>query len=240
MANLVSRFQTAGSDLLKLLYPECCLACSEVLSKGEEQICLACQRKLPVTGFHENFQSHRLYEQMSLFFPFTHIQAYLFFNKKSGVQRLLHGLKYYGKGEIGELLGRWHGAELAEKKLNRHYDLIVPVPLHPRKKSARGYNQAELYGKGLSEAIGVPQVPEAMLRTSFTKTQTRKSREERLENVRKVFRVSQKEAVIGKRILLVDDVITTGATLESCAVRLSEAGAKSVGAASIAFSDYLF
>ncbi|WP_336246174.1 ComF family protein [Cognataquiflexum nitidum] len=159
--------------------------------------------------------------------------SFLRFSKKGASQSLLHQLKYKNKPEIGIELGRLYGNILRQSGFSQNWDHIVPVPLHPLKKKKRGYNQSEQFAKGLSEALNIP-VALSLIRVQFTETQTRKSRMERIENVAEVFDVDSLDEIKGKRLLLVDDVMTTGATLITCANVLLEKGSKAVDLAVIA------
>ncbi len=166
--------------------------------------------------------------------PIRHGWAFLKFQKGGVVQHLLHQLKYNNCPEIGERLGRAYGHELAETSLATEFDLIVPVPLHKSRLRQRGYNQSAHFAKGLSEALNVPWDESISIRTRATASQTRKGRADRWENVREVFAVKTRVPVQGRRILLVDDVITTGATLEACGQHLLDHGCESVSVACIA------
>ena len=158
--------------------------------------------------------------------------SFLRFTKKGVSQSLLHQLKYKNKPEIGAELGRIYGSILMSYNFQENWDQITPVPLHPLKQKRRGYNQSEQFANGLSESLGVPVI-KSLERVLFTETQTKKSRVDRIANVAQVFAITDKE-VIGKRVLLVDDVMTTGATLVSCANLLLGHQAKTVDLAVIA------
>ncbi|WP_371454719.1 ComF family protein [Algoriphagus sp. A40] len=159
--------------------------------------------------------------------------AFLRFSKKGQSQKLLHQLKYRNKPEIGEEMGRLYGLSLANHGYQKEWDVIVPVPLHPMKQKRRGYNQSEKFGVGLSKSLGI-KLENFLERKKFTETQTKKSRLQRLDNVEEVFDLKANEEISGLRILLVDDVITTGATLCACANVLLANGAKTVDLATIA------
>jgi competence protein ComFC len=221
-----------GEDLLSLFYPRLCLACGHVRPPARELICLSCQYKLPQTHFHEeeeNGFTERFWGRIRL-----EAGAALYYFVKGGrVQHLIHQLKYHGKRQVGRTLGHYYGRQLSGSSFFKEVELIVPVPLHPRKLHRRGYNQSALFASGLSETMGVPWMKGVLRRRTFTSTQTRKSRLERLENVLDAFELSRPQAIKGRHVLLVDDVLTTGATLEACAMRLQEAPGVKVSMATI-------
>ena len=221
--------------LSSLFYPNLCLACSKNLPPSSGFLCVSCSYKLPKTDFHlhqENPLTERFWGRVQL----QAGTACYHFSKSGRTQQLLHRLKYEGKKEVGIEIGKLHGSVLREAPLFRDVDLIVPVPLHLKKQRLRGYNQSALYARGLSERLGVPW-QEALKRTAYTDSQTRKSRMERFANVEKVFKLPSTDAVAGKHVLLVDDVITTGATLEACAHRLLAAPGTRVSVATIAIAN---
>ncbi|WP_345795458.1 ComF family protein [Algoriphagus sp. CAU 1675] len=159
--------------------------------------------------------------------------SYLRFTKAGKTQKLLHQLKYQDKPELAEVLGKWYGEKLLSYQFSSTWDVITSVPLHEMKKLRRGYNQSEEFGKGLSKVLGIPY-QNLLNRKKYTETQTKKTRLERLDNVNEVFQVSDIKLVKAKNILLVDDVITTGATLCSCTNLLLANGANNVDLATIA------
>ncbi|ARS37927.1 competence protein [Pontibacter actiniarum] len=206
------------------------------MARGEHYVCTNCSVKLPYTDFHVhgatelNPLQRRFWGKVPVRFAFS----YLHFIPKGRVQRLLHQLKYKGAQELGEHLGQRYGSLLSDYAYSQHFDLIVPVPLHKHKQRRRGYNQSECFARGLGQSMQLPCHGQVLARTADTGTQTRKSRFDRWQNVEQVFRVAKPEQVQGKRVLLVDDVMTTGATLEACAVALLAAGAAEVSVATIA------
>lgn len=224
------------SDLLSLIYPSCCEACLSPLVKGEDLICTMCRLDLPVTEYHletDNRLTRRFYGLTDIAYG----TAFLKFTKSGRIQRLLHRLKYGNVPEIGHVLGRWYGYRLGEVGFKDKADLIIPVPLHKTRMRTRGYNQSMYVAEGLSEQLGIPVAEHALRRVRKTSTQTKKGRIERLDSMRGVFAVVEKEAVKGKRIMLVDDVVTTGATLIACMEELHAAGAKEVGVVALAAGD---
>ena len=218
------------NDLLNLFYPNPCLLCQNSLQNGEELICTMCRLQLPETGQHRASALISGQVKFAGKVPVEFVYAYLYFTKKGKTQRLIHALKYRGNKEVGSLLGRWYGYLLkTDNQLNEHIDLIVGVPLHPAKLRQRGYNQSDWIAQGLSEALEIPWSDRALTRNQYTISQTGKDRMERWENVSNVFQVSEPDLVANKRIMLVDDVLTTGATLEACTAALLAANSRSVG-----------
>ncbi|UYZ62367.1 ComF family protein [Hymenobacter weizhouensis] len=229
---------TLLSDTFALLFPRVCLACTDPLSRGEDHVCTGCRAQLPYTDFHRlpatsNPLARRFWGKV----PVRHALSYLRFQKHGRVQHLLHQLKYRGQQDVGRVLGRWYGQELREAGLQPDFDVVVPVPLHPRKLARRGYNQSDSFAEGLATGLHLPWHATALRRHEFTESQTRKSRLQRWENVADVFTVPEAATVAGRRVLLVDDVLTTGATLEACAAALLAAGAAEVNIATIACAD---
>ena len=232
---MLKEINNVFQDFIFLLFPEYCYACQESLVKGENIICTSCRIKLPYTNVHlldktDNVLLHRFFGKV----PVKQALAYLYFRRSGRVQHLLHALKYKGVQEIGELLGNWYGRQLRESAFNTELDLILPVPLHRIKKQKRGYNQSDSFARGLSTALEVPWHDQVLIRQKNTRSQTNKSRPERWENVAEVFKVAKPDLVVDKRILIVDDVLTTGATLEACVLTVLQAGAKEVSIATIA------
>jgi ComF family protein len=220
-------------DFLALFYPRVCVACHTSLIKGEDVLCTRCLTQLPKTAYHrftDNPVSNRLAGRLPLQFA----SAFLKFRKGGLVQSLLHELKYNNHPEIGVRMGHLYGFELIDSGMKDSFDLIVPVPLHASRLRKRGYNQSAMFAEGLSEALGTAWEESISLRVNATNTQTRKGRSDRWSNVRDAFSLSAIDKVAGKRILLVDDVITTGATLEACGQHLIDSGCGSLSVACIA------
>jgi ComF family protein len=211
------------SDFVSLFFPRLCAACNHPCVKGEPIICSACLLQLPYTDHHLDPQNP-LYQRLSAIMPVHAAQALLKFSKDSRVQRLLYALKYGHQPEVGNFLGELYGARLSETKQVIATELIVPVPLHPSRRRKRGYNQSALFAAGLASALSIPYTEKLITRTVKTITQTRKNRLQRWENVQNVFRVNVSHEIAGRNLLLVDDVVTTGATLEACVRALTEAG----------------
>ncbi len=206
---------TYFDDLISLFYPRLCAGCATSLVKGEEVLCLNCMADLPRTNYHLNdenpvFQIFMGRVNITLATSFCH------FDKGGRVQHLLHELKYKGNSEVGHKMGILFGYDLMKDTLFQDIDAIIPVPLHPKKEKKRGYNQSYEICKGLSESMNRPIITGNLVRAIHTASQTRKGRFERWENVSGIFNVNNSVSLTGKHLLLVDDVVTTGATLEAC------------------------
>jgi len=228
-----SRFTEILLDFVYLFFPRYCLACNDTLVKGEETICTRCILEMSKTDDHLD-RENSLYARLSLLLPVERAMALFKFAKHGRVQQLLHQLKYKNHPEIGVTLGRVYGDRLTTAGLNTMFDLILPVPLHPARRRRRGYNQSALFAEGLSEKMGVPFSDGMLTRLRKTETQTRKTKLNRLENMRDVFQLKRTANVAGLRILLVDDVVTTGSTLEACGQLLLQEGCKALSVACIA------
>jgi ComF family protein len=221
------------TDFIALFFPSYCFGCHDGLVHGEEILCTACVAELPRLDYYtsdDNPITNRFVARL----PIKHGWALLKFQKSGIVQNLLHELKYNNHPEIGIKLGKILAANASEHGLGSEFDLLIPVPLHKSRLRIRGYNQSGMIAKGISEVLTTPYDDSCMIRLAATKTQTKKSKVDRWENVNEVFQVSKPDHIRGKRILLVDDVITTGSTLEACARKLLDAGASELSIACIA------
>ncbi len=200
-----------------LLFPRCCVVCGSPLSRGEECLCTCCNINLPRTGFHlrkDNPVECLFWGRIP---GLKRASSFLFYRKGSDFRRILHLLKYGGYKELGEMMGRYMSAELSSGEFFDGVDMIIPVPLHRKKQKLRGYNQSEWIARGIASVTGIPLCAECMIREKNTETQTRKSTFERWENVEGIFRLCDTVHFEGKHVLLVDDVLTTGATTVACA-----------------------
>ncbi len=203
------------NDFFNLIFPKLCCSCSEALVKNEKIICTLCIATLPKTNFwidKENPVNKVFWGRVQI----EMATSFYSFRKESKVQNLLHHLKYKGVKEVGAELGKLFGYELRNSEYFAEIDFIVPVPLHKNKFKKRGYNQSEWIAQGISESMKIPINKETLYRRIDSKTQTKKSRFKRWENVDEIFAISNNE-LDNKRILLIDDVVTTGATIEACA-----------------------
>ena len=224
-------------DFLNLIYPRTCAACGNTLFRHEEVLCSHCIIHLPKTFYHSD-EENPLFMLFWGKIPLEMIAAFYFYNKGSKVQNLIHQLKYKNRPDIGIYLGKRYGNYLKKSAQFFSIDLIIPVPLHRKKMKTRGYNQAEMFAQGLSATMGIPNITTILVRSSATETQTKKSKEERWENVKGKFAIENKELLKGKHILLVDDVITTGSTMEACAQTLLTVEGVAVSFASIAVAHH--
>ena len=201
-------------SLINLFFPRTCAACGTLLLEGEDTVCTTCRFLLPKTGYEQhsdNPLAQIFYGQM----PFNAVMAEFFFSKTGKVQHLIHGLKYHHCRENGIFLGQEIGKSLLQATDYQGIEFIVPIPLHPKKEKIRGYNQSHVIAEGISEIMNIPIAENCLVRRVFTDTQTKKSREDRWQNVKDIFEVKNPEKLKGKHVLLVDDVLTTGATLLS-------------------------
>ncbi len=229
------RLTNSLDDLVSLVFPQVCVVCGEGLHNHEEDVCTICLFKMPQTGFHkinDNPVAKLFWGRVEI-----HAASSLYYYQKGGsVQELIHELKYKAQKQVGTCIGKQYGYELKDAELYKNIDLIVPVPLHKSRLRKRGYNQSEYFAKGLSEVMNIPENSEALQRSALSGTQTRKSRFNRWKNVEMAFEVKNPPALKDKHILLVDDVVTTGATLEACAKTLLDSGAGKVSIATIAYT----
>ena len=225
-----------ASDVVALLFPELCNACGTHLYYGEKEICIKCLRDLPFTDFHLH-EENRVAKQLWGRLPDTNAMAMLYFRKGTKVQNLMHSLKYKGKTAVGVKLGNLLGEKLQLSKDYKDIDLIIPVPLHYSKERLRGYNQSKTIADGIAETLNKTVSIQHLIRSKSTETQTKKTRYTRYENMQSVFDVKHTEELQNLHVLLVDDVITTGATLEACGNALLNSGIKKLSIAAVAFAE---
>lgn len=210
-------------DLFNLFFPKICACCSHVLLKNERVICIACRNELPLTNSHLQNEN----EIEKVFYGRVQIEnaiSLLVFEKKGITQRLMHDLKYRGNKAVGDELGSWVVKNLQQTSWHTEIDMVVPVPLHKTRFRERGYNQVEGFGACIAEACKIPYNDRCLIKTLGNKTQVFKNLTARFKNVEHSFEIEMKEKppLENRHILLVDDIITTGATLETCAEKLLE------------------
>lgn len=224
------------SDTVSLLFPELCNACGTNLYYGEKEICTKCIYNLPYTDYHI-YPENRVAKQLWGRLPCNAAMAMLYFKKGTRVQNLIHSLKYKEKTEVGVKLGQLLGTRLKLGQSYQDIDLIIPVPLHPKKERQRGYNQSKYIADGIANALHISVSTTHLLRNKQTESQTKKSRYTRYQNMETVFSLQNADELKDKHILLVDDVITTGATLEACGTALLNGGIKKLSIAALAFAE---
>ena len=227
--------QALINDFVDLLFPTLCIGCSQSLGANEKVLCTLCRIKLPETGQHQEPYDLNLLNKFAGKVPIQFVASYVYFTKGGIVQKLIHQIKYKGQKEAAKEMASWYGQQLKlESSIANQLDMLVGVPLHKSRYNQRGYNQADWIAEGIAEALGVPARTDVLIRKRFKASQTRKNRMERWENVKTVFDVPDYREVEGKRIMIVDDVLTTGATIEACAIELLKGGCQWVGVLTIA------
>ncbi len=223
-------------DVFNLFFPDVCLNCKLQLSKNESLICTQCRHDFPQTNFTntpENLIEKKFYGRVPLYAATS-----LFYYQKNGkVQQIIHQLKYKKQQEIGTLFGNWLGEEMVQSNRFNTIDYVVPVPLHPKKKKTRGYNQLTKFGEVLSEKLNSQLIENKLIKIASTETQTHKSRVERWRSTQHLFNLSDVSFFENKHVLLIDDVVTTGATIESCANQLLKTKNIKISIAVMAFTE---
>lgn len=222
-------------DIFYLFYPNLCINCESSLLQNEKFLCAICANDLPIINDNE----HVNVTLQSTFYgrvPVQNVRSFLYYQKAGITQKLIHQLKYKNQPEIGTFLGNWFGNELLTSEVFSTIDYIVPVPLHYQKEKKRGYNQVTLFGKELSKILDIEYKPNILVRTSTTKTQTLKQRFERFSDSNTKFKLTDETIFENKHVLLVDDVITTGATIEACANELLKTKNITISVATMAYT----
>lgn len=219
-------------NLLRLFFPEACVVCGDGLLEEEIGICLYCLYRLPKTNNYkikdnsaEIFMAGRI--------PFERIATFCIYSKGGVLQPLIHNLKYHNRKDIGTLLGHLFAEDLLESKFLEPIDLIVPVPLHPKRLRSRGYNQSEIIAKGISDITSIPILKGNLVRLIYNPTQTKILKNQRWDNVKDIFEVKDTTLFENKHLLLVDDVITTGSTIEACGIALQKCNSLKLSVATI-------
>tara|TARA_Y100001933_G_scaffold262461_1_gene319972 strand:+ start:1784 stop:2494 length:711 start_codon:yes stop_codon:yes gene_type:complete len=209
------------NEINNILLPRVCFGCNTQLFSGERILCAVCRHDLPLTDHNyleENTVDRIFYGRI----PIKKAASFVFFSKKSIVKNLLHWLKYKNQEQIGGFFGDWCGSLLRESGHLNHIDAVIPVPLHPKRLKKRGYNQVELFARTVAINLGAEYCDDWLIKVKNTKTQTKKRKEMRWENSKDAFQLKTSTPRKYKNVLLVDDVITSGSTIESCARALSQ------------------
>jgi ComF family protein len=220
---------------MSLIYPRHCEACGNGLFKHEANICNYCKLNLPKSNYHKNGQNE-LSQTFIGRVPLEHSLCYYLFEKSGKVQKLLHAIKYQDQKELALFIGELYAQDLKKEKTLDGIDVIIPIPLHQKKLKLRGFNQSEWFAKGLANVLEKPLDIVSFERIQETSTQTKKKKYQRWENVEGIFKLKDKNTLINKHVLLVDDVITTGATIEAAWMALKEVEGIKVSVVSIAFA----
>ncbi len=221
------------NDLNSVLFPRLCFGCNVRLYRGEQFLCTFCRNQVPLTEY--SFNEENAVDR--IFYGRTDVKkagAFLYFSEKGIVQNLIHKLKYEKQEEIGQFIGDWYGSELAENTGLQDVDYVIPVPLHRKKLKKRGYNQVSLFASRLADHLKAVYLPGILIKTAHTRTQTKKQRISRSQFSDELFLLTDKHILSGKHVLLVDDVITTGATIEACARAIHQSRSVQLSVASMA------
>lgn len=222
-------------DFISLLFPRLCYACGNHLLRNENIICTECFISISRTNYHlipDNPVEQLFWGRCRI----TSAAAFSFYTRGSRIRKLIHNLKYGGVKEIGYELGRIYGHTLKNSGFTKEIDIIIPVPLHPSRQRKRGFNQSEYISSGIAEATGLKLDLRTLIRIRSSDTQTKRTRYERWMNVEGIFAITDSKSLRGKHILLVDDVITTGSTIDACASELLKIDDVKVSVAALAAS----
>lgn len=223
-------------EVFNIFFPDLCVICENPLSFSEETLCTFCRIDLPFTNFSSeanNIAERAFHGRIKL----EAVTSLLFFRKKGKTQRLIHQLKYKNQQQIGKLTALLLAEEMKNSHRFDHLDGVIIVPMHPKKERKRGYNQVTIFGKTIAKELNLPFIENVLVKTSSTTSQTIKSRLQRFQDFEGKFHLNNTSTLEKKHILLVDDVITTGATLESCALELLKTNNLKISIATIAYTD---
>ncbi len=224
-------------DFFRLIFPQNCISCGNNLYKHEDQLCNFCKSNLPKTNFHLSIKN----PVDALFHgrvPLKLTSSFYTFTKEGSVQKILHAIKYKHNKELAILIGKLYADDIKELEILSDMHYIIPVPLHPKKLKSRGFNQSEEFAFGLSQGLNIPVNTTCLQRAEFTTTQTKKNKYERWENVEDKFVVKQSFELENKHVILVDDVITTGATIEACCSVLQQVPGIKISVLSMAYASF--
>jgi len=208
--------------MLNIFFPKLCRGCHNELRANELEICVVCRHELPLACFHSTGSD----EMLQLFYgrvPVVNATSLLYFKKNGLTQKFVHALKYKKAKKIGEIFGAWIGEELKFIEAYKDVDAVIPVPLHKKKLRERGFNQVEGFGKKIANALGADYIDDVLVKVTPTKSQVFKERISRIFSQEEVFTLQNAHKIKGKHLLVVDDIITSGATLESCSAKLLKA-----------------
>lgn len=224
-----------AKDIFHLFFPKLCIVCSNSLLQSEYAVCRPCLNELPKTNFEQQ-PNNPIEQKFWGKIPLHHACAIYYFNKKSSLQKILHALKYKQDKEAGLILGQEVAKHLSACSWIQEIDYLMPVPLHPRKLKERGYNQSEVFAQGIHEVIQIPILRDVLLRHRHTGSQASLNLIQRMDNVKGAFELKNSSCVQDKHVLLIDDVMTTGATLEACALTLLQQPGVKISVLTIAYA----
>ncbi len=225
-----------AADFISLIFPRLCAACNGSLVSNEAILCTDCLYNLPYTNFHlqpDNIVARQFWGKLNLEAAY----ALFYFNKGGNVQNMVHRFKYDGVQQIGVLLGEIAAGQLMQNEIFNSVDIIIPVPLHKNKLRKRGFNQSACFADGLAKKSNAKVELDNLIRLIATETQTKKTRFSRYENMKEVFGMQHPERLVNKHILLVDDIVTTGSTLEACGAELLKIPGLKLSVAAIAYAE---
>lgn len=221
--------------LINLFFPIVCESCQNLLLDNEKLICIECRHNIPITN-HLDYKKNEAYKKFDGKIPIEHASSMMYYHKKGIGQHLIHRLKYKNRPEIGTLLGEWHSQDLSKLEIIKTVDYIIPVPLHKKRLKKRGYNQIDTFCHALSEELKIPVNKEILFRKEYSVTQSKKGLVERNNVLKTTFECKKDEQLNNKHFLLVDDVLTTGATLEACGRTLLSIPGTKISIVTIGFS----
>lgn len=224
------------SAISDLFYPRLCIRCSKALNRGERYLCTSCIANIPRTNFHKN--SHNLTEDT--FSGNAHADrafSWFYFTRNSSYNNLIYDLKYKGNADLARYLGKLYAAELFSDGITMDFDIIIPVPLHKKRLKSRGYNQSQMIAEGIKDITGGEIFTNILFRCENTESQTRKQRFERWENIKDAFSANFFKEYANKKIVLIDDVTTTGATIAACIKTLRACGYNNISVLTLAYAD---
>ncbi len=222
-------------SFLHLLFPHVCSGCGSDIISRENTLCMQCIAQMPETNFHL-YTNNPVEKIFGGRLPLVNATAQYYFTKESLMQHLMHQIKYRGNTELGRQLGRLIGKDLQQTDRFNEVDALIPLPLFPAKEKRRGYNQATILCEGIAEVMNKEILKDVIVRTQHTETQTKKGRVERWQNMEGKFELINPGKIKNKHVLLVDDVITTGATLEACGQEILKAGDTKLSIATLCFA----
>ena len=222
--------------LMDILLPRTCCVCGRRLSMKEQILCNDCNKAMPRTHHTDDTRGNTMAQLFWHLIPIEHAVALFYYKSSTKTASIIYKLKYDDRPDIGEYMGRKLAQELDSTNILQDIDVIVPVPLTQHRRRKRGYNQSERIAHGIACECGKPVLADVLMRTNFTESQTSKDRWQRISNVINVFVCQHPEDIKDKHVLLVDDVVTTGATTRECSEKLVQSGARSISIVSLGFA----